>query len=196
MKHGSAAIIVDTGFSFESLQSARNNILAVIDARTGSVITGFPFISWEHNAEVIDSFAGDPLNHGSMVLSALMNHAPELPVILIRAFDDTGKLIRTTFHDGKIVRPGWTEAYLTAVHICRVLGTATPFTLHGELTRGCPQKFRPLRSRRPRITFGVQPIAVRRKQTIGFSKCFSTARSWAKNLAPILYRIYGTTASK
>ncbi|MBY0548375.1 MAG: hypothetical protein K2W95_13850 [Candidatus Obscuribacterales bacterium] len=122
MKHGSAAIIVDTGFSFESLQSARNNILAVIDARTGSVITGFPFISWEHNAEVVESFAGDPLNHGSMVLSALMKQAPELPVILIRAFDDAGKLIRTTFHDGKIVRPGWTEAYLTAVHICRVLG--------------------------------------------------------------------------
>ncbi len=122
MKHGSAAIVVDTGFSFESLQSAQNNILAVIDARTGSVITGFPFISWEHNSEVLNSFAGDPLNHGSMVLGALMNHAPHLPVILIRAFDETGNLIRTTFHNGKIVRPGWTEAYLTAVHICRILG--------------------------------------------------------------------------
>lgn len=125
MKHGSAAIIVDTGFSLESLECARNNILAVIDARTGSVITGFPFISWEHNAEVLNSFAGDPLNHGSMVLGALMKHSPELPVILIRAFDDTGKLIRTTFHGGKIVRPGWTEAYLTAVHICRVLGMSS-----------------------------------------------------------------------
>lgn len=122
MLTGSAAIIVDTGFSFESLKSAQNNILAVIDARTGSVVTGFPFISWEFNADVIDSFAGDPLNHGSMVLKALMNQSPQLPVILIRAFDDAGRLIRTRFNNGKIVRPGWTEAYLTAVHICRVLG--------------------------------------------------------------------------
>lgn len=125
MKHRSAAIIIDTGFSMESLQTARNNILAVIDARTGSVITGFPFISWEHNAEVLDSFAGDPLNHGSMVLTALMKHSPSLPVILIRAFDPTGRLIRTTFQDGQIVRPGWTEGYLTAVHICRVLGLSS-----------------------------------------------------------------------
>lgn len=122
MKHGSAAIIIDTGFSFESLQLARNNILAVIDARTGSIISGFPFISWEHNAEVLKSFAGDPFNHGSMVLTNLMNQSPDLPVILVRAFDETGRLIRTTFHDGKIVRPGWTEAYLTAVHLCRILG--------------------------------------------------------------------------
>jgi hypothetical protein len=125
MQYGSAAIIIDTGFSFESLQSARNNILAVMDARTGSVITGFPFISWEHNAEVFNSFAGDPFNHGSMVLGALMKQIPDLPVILIRAFDETGRLIRTTFQDGKIVKPGWTEAYLTAVHICRVLGIAS-----------------------------------------------------------------------
>ncbi len=120
----SAVIIVDTGYSLESLQSA-GSILAILDVKTGSVISGFPFLTWEHNAAVLEAFAGDPLNHGSMVLSALTSQAPDLPVILVKAYDDQHRLIRTKFHNGKIVRPGWTEAYLTAVHICRALGLAS-----------------------------------------------------------------------
>lgn len=120
MSQRSAAIIIDTGFSAESMQAAQN-ILAIIDVRTGSMTPGYPYLSWECNEEILSAFAGDPFNHGSMVLSALMREAPELPVILIRAFDDN-RLLRTTFRKGRISKPGWTEAYLTAVQLCKSLG--------------------------------------------------------------------------
>ncbi len=123
MSQRSAAIIIDTGFSVESMQAAQN-ILAIIDVRTGSVTPGYPYLSWECNEEILSAFAGDPFNHGSMVLSALMREAPELPVILIRAFDDN-RLLRTTFRKGRISKPGWTEAYLTAVQLCKSLGMSS-----------------------------------------------------------------------
>lgn len=123
MNQRTAAIIIDTGFSEESMKTAKN-ILAILDVRTGSVISGFPYLSWEYNKDALTSFAGDPYNHGSSVLSALMQQSPELPVILVRAFND-GKFIRTTFVDGQIVKPGWTEAYKTAVAICKNLGISS-----------------------------------------------------------------------
>ncbi|MDZ4837045.1 MAG: hypothetical protein SGJ27_24950 [Candidatus Melainabacteria bacterium] len=120
MNQRSAAIIIDTGFSVESIQAAQN-IIAIIDVRTGSITPGYPYLSWECNEELLGAFAGDPFNHGSMVLSALMREAPDLPVVLIRAFDDA-RLLRTSFHKGRISKPGWTEAYLTAVQLCKNLG--------------------------------------------------------------------------
>ncbi len=118
-----AAIIIDTGFSAESMQSAQN-ILALIDVRSGVMTPGYPTLSWECNQDVLERFAGDPYNHGSMVLSALMREAPDLPVVLIRAFDDA-RLLRTTFYKGKVAKPGWTEAYLWAVQLCKGLGLST-----------------------------------------------------------------------
>lgn len=120
MKQQTAAIIIDTGYSVEAMKSARN-ILAILDVRTGSIITGFPYLTWEYNEEVLTAFAGDPYNHGSSVLGALMQRSPEMPVILIRAYTES-KLIRTTFANGRIVKPGWTEAYLSAVALCKSLG--------------------------------------------------------------------------
>lgn len=120
MNDRTAVIIVDTGFSLESMLAAKK-ILAVLDVRDGSVVSGLPYLSWKHNSDALTAFAGDPSNHGSMVLNALMAKAPHLPVILVRAYNESG-LVRTSFKDGKIHRPGWTEAYLTAVHICKVAG--------------------------------------------------------------------------
>ncbi|MBX9693490.1 MAG: hypothetical protein K2Z81_13965, partial [Cyanobacteria bacterium] len=120
MNERTAAIIIDTGFSLESLLSAEK-IVAILDVSTGTVVTGLPYLTWKHHSAALQAFAGDPLNHGSMVLQALMKESPGLPVILVRAYDDKG-LMRTTWKDGKILNPGWTEAYLTAVHICRTFG--------------------------------------------------------------------------
>lgn len=124
MKDKSAAIIIDTGFSLASLRTARK-ILAVIDVPTGRVVTGSPFLNMASDADVLESFAYDPLNHGSLVLKSLMAVAPELPVVLVRAYDDNVRLIRTEFVSGKQTRPGWTEAYLIAVHLCRERGLAS-----------------------------------------------------------------------
>ncbi len=116
-----AVIIIDTGFSQQSLQSARK-IIAVLDATTGSVELGSPYLTWASDADVLRRFGHDPRNHGSLVLDSLGKVDPDLPVILVRASENGTKLIRTVFDKGQIIRPGWTEAYLTAVHICRTRG--------------------------------------------------------------------------
>jgi len=120
MNERSAVIIIDTGFSLESLQTA-SKIIATIDVRNGNVTTGLPYLTWEHNADALNAFAGDDYNHGSMVLSALMRKSPEQPVILVRAYEH-GRVLRTAWENGKISKNGWTEAYLTAVHICKKMG--------------------------------------------------------------------------
>ncbi len=119
-----AVIVIDTGFSYESLLTAKH-IVAMLDLNNGSVHVGEPFLSIEHDHAVYESFAGDPLNHGSLVLKRLMEAEPALPVVLIRAYGDDVLLLRTQFSNGKIVRPGWTEAYLMAVKLCADRGLST-----------------------------------------------------------------------
>jgi hypothetical protein len=120
----SAVIIIDTGFSEESLRSVQK-ILAVINVANGRVDVGSPYLNWSDNAEALRLFAHDPSNHGSLVLKSLMALAPGLPVLLVRGYDEEGKMARTVFQHGKQVRPGWTEAYLRAVDICEERGLAT-----------------------------------------------------------------------
>ncbi len=124
MHDQSAVIIIDTGFSEESLRSVQK-ILAVINVANGRVDVGSPYLNWSDNAEVLSLFAHDPTNHGSLVLKSLMALAPGLPVVLVRGYDEKGKMARTVFQHGKQVRPGWTEAYLKAVDICEERGLAT-----------------------------------------------------------------------
>lgn len=112
-----ALIVIDSGFSWESLADA-NNILAVCDLEHGNIVCGSPFVE----NEALAQFAGDALNHGSTVLNNLRALAPKNPLILIRAFRGDS-LIRTTWNtDGSIATRGWTEAYLWAVELCRKLG--------------------------------------------------------------------------
>lgn len=124
MKDKSAVIIIDTGFSLESLRSARK-ILAVINVATGKIETGSPWLTWAENADVLSAFAHDPRNHGSLVLKSLMAVAPDLPVVLVRGYNEEQEMARTIFRHGKQVRAGWTEAYLAAVTICRERGLAS-----------------------------------------------------------------------
>ncbi|MDZ4833854.1 MAG: hypothetical protein SGJ27_08750 [Candidatus Melainabacteria bacterium] len=124
MKDNSAVIIIDTGFSLESLRQA-GKILAVINVATGRVETGSPYLTWSENADVLSVFAHDPLNHGSLVLKSLTALAPDLPVVLVRGYGYDQKMARTEFKHGRQVRAGWTEAYLAAVGVCRERGLAS-----------------------------------------------------------------------
>jgi hypothetical protein len=117
-------IIIDTGFSRSSLQSARK-IIAALDVDTCHVATGSPYLSWEQHADQLGIIARDDLNHGSLVLKSLLAADPDRPVILVRAYDEDVRLIRTTFAGGRQVKPGWVEAYRTAVAICRQRGFAS-----------------------------------------------------------------------
>jgi hypothetical protein len=121
-----AVIVIDTGFSLESIAKARH-ILATVDLSTGRSAVGEPFLDLKVEADrkLLEDFAGDPLNHGSLVLEALVAEAPELPVVLVRAYSDDVRLIRTGWSDGKISRPGWTDAYLAVVDFCAKRGYAT-----------------------------------------------------------------------
>lgn len=124
MKDQSAVIIIDTGFSLESLCQARK-ILAIVNVATGRIETGSPWLTWAENADVLSAFAHDPRNHGSLVLQSLTAQAPDLPVVLVRAYNEDQEMARTIFRHGKQVRAGWTEAYLAAVTICRERGLAS-----------------------------------------------------------------------
>jgi hypothetical protein len=121
MPHPVAAIIIDTGFSQESLADAQ--VIAFYDLLNGRTAAGAPFLT----SEQIRSFAGDPHGHGSEVLGRLRQITKELPLVLIRAFrgGQDSSLIRTGFANGRQVSPGWTEAYIAAVELCQKLGYST-----------------------------------------------------------------------
>lgn len=120
MQDGTAVIIIDTGFSRQSLDG-KPKILAVKDLSTGFTALGAPFLSGGE----LEGFAGDPLNHGSLVLEVLHELNPELPVILVRAYSDDVRLIRTVFDNGSVVSDGWTEAYKWAVELATERGYST-----------------------------------------------------------------------
>ena len=112
-----AVVIIDTGFSADSLKTA-GQIVAVMDLSSGFSAIGEPFL----NNDELDRFCGDPLNHGSLVLKVLMEIRPETPVVLIRAYSDQVRLIRTGFSGGEISSFGWTDAYLWAVNLLNERG--------------------------------------------------------------------------
>lgn len=111
-----ALIVIDSGFSWESLSDA--NVLAVVDLNRDMFVEISPLAGKDQ----LMQFAGDHLNHGSTVLKNLRALAPNNPLILIRAFRGNS-LIRTTWKaNGTIATKGWTEAYLWAVELCKRLG--------------------------------------------------------------------------
>lgn len=118
-----AVIVIDSGFDQSSIAAVASRVMAICDLSKSEATfaTGSPVA-----ADVLSDFAGDPLNHGSVVLSKLAALLPDTPFILIRAFADDNRLARTVWsHDGKISAPGWTEAYRWAVQHCRALGLAS-----------------------------------------------------------------------
>lgn len=125
MKKQTAVIVIDTGFSCRSLMNASGNILAAYDLSIGQSWIGDPFLDFEKNGDELRQFAGDPLDHGSIVLNVLLDQTPETPVVLIRAYSDDVRLIRTGFSNGQISSPGWIEAYAWAVELCKERGYNT-----------------------------------------------------------------------
>lgn len=117
MSKETAVIIIDTGFSLDAMMTA-SRILAVCDLSTGLLREGEPQLK----AESLSEFAGDPLNHGSLVLRALTAIDSNIPVILVRAYSSQIRLIRTAFEHGEIKSPGWTEAFDWAVSFCKKRG--------------------------------------------------------------------------
>jgi hypothetical protein len=109
-------IVIDSGFSLESMQGLK--ILAARDLASGTTIIGAPDLC----AEQIDSFACDPLNHGSIVLERLGARLTDVSFILLRVFGSDNSCIRTTWANGHIASDGWTEAYLWAVKLCAERG--------------------------------------------------------------------------
>jgi hypothetical protein len=116
-----ALIVIDSGFNAQAMKAA-GKIMAFADLTTGNIAATSEGALSESD---LKPFAGDPLNHGSVVLAGgngftgLSDLMPDSPFILIRAFGTENKLIRTEWQGGTIVRPGWTEAYRWAVEFCR-----------------------------------------------------------------------------
>lgn len=117
MKTRTAIIIIDSGFRRDVLSRARNNILAVHDVPSDSFVVG-------NDDGLLDRFSGDVYdNHGSEVLSRILDRKPDTPLVLVRAFGGDKKLVRTQWTtDGRVSRTGWVEAYRQAVEFCRSRG--------------------------------------------------------------------------
>lgn len=113
MERRCAFIVIDSGFSHEVLRRSRK-VLACWDLSQDRPLIGADYLA----PQELDSFAGDPLNHGSIVLSRLLDRCPDAPLVLVKAFD-YNSIQRTVWRNGQIVRPGWSEAYVWAVELCR-----------------------------------------------------------------------------
>lgn len=109
-------IVIDSGFSLESLRDAK--VLAVRDLASDATVVGAPLVGENE----LRAFAHDPLNHGSIVLQNLRKLAPDAPVILVRVIGEDGRIIRTGWRNGEVVTAGWTEGYIWAVELCKQLG--------------------------------------------------------------------------
>lgn len=113
MKKDCAFIVIDSGFSLEILNKAR--LIAAWDLTADRKFEGGADLL---SAGQIKEFAGDPMFHGSIVVERLLNLVPDAGLILVKAFDNN-KICRTKWSNGKIVHPGWTEAYVWAVELAK-----------------------------------------------------------------------------
>jgi hypothetical protein len=110
-------IVIDSGFSRESI-SGLTKVIGTGNLDDALFTVGAPFV----DAEELNLFAGDPMKHGSIVLERLRELDPDAPFVLIKAYGPDLRLIRTGWADGRQMSPGWTEAYLWAVELCRRVG--------------------------------------------------------------------------
>ncbi|CAN5560951.1 hypothetical protein BH11CYA1_BH11CYA1_25790 [soil metagenome] len=117
MSTKNAVIIVDSGFSRDAVAKVKK-LIAFYDLTSGITVTGTPFIAGEQSTFVLDNLCHDPLNHGTVILQRLLELNGDCAIILVRAFAGDS-LIRTAWVDGKIVRDGWIEAYVSARQLCQ-----------------------------------------------------------------------------
>lgn len=116
MKKNTAIIIADTGFSLDALLGVKN-ILGYYDLVNRRVVMDAAGTRSE-----LESFAGDPGNHGSIVLKSIVAQAPDRPLILIRSHNPDSGLILTSWQDGRPQADGWVEAYIWAVSLAKLHG--------------------------------------------------------------------------
>lgn len=108
-------IVIDSGFSREVMEGS--HVLAAWDLTRNRRFES----SDELTPAQIADFAGDPMGHGSIVLARLLRLVPDARLILVKAFGG-GDACRTRWEHGKIVTPGWTEAYVWAVELAGARG--------------------------------------------------------------------------
>ena len=109
-----AFIVIDSGFEQEALHRA-HRVVGVWDLTCDLRMES----DYNLSRHELDRSAGDPMKHGSEVLHRMLALVPDAPVVLITAFHDDRHVYRTGWSDGNINRPGWTEAYLWAVNLCK-----------------------------------------------------------------------------
>lgn len=114
MKEKSCAfIVIDSGFSRDVLQQG-GKVLAAYDLPFNRKFEEGDRLS-ERDLEV---FTGDPMGHGSIVLSRLLNIIPDANLFLVKAFSPSD-LLRTIWKGGEIIQPGWVEGYVWAAELAR-----------------------------------------------------------------------------
>lgn len=121
MSINNAVIIIDSGFSQEAVVQVKH-LIGFYDLNSGVTVTGAPFIAGDQAQFVLNNLCGDSLNHGSIILQRLLDLNPDCAFVLVRAFDQSGSLLRTRWHDGKVASDGWIEAYLWARQLCQSRG--------------------------------------------------------------------------
>lgn len=120
-KNQCAVIVIDSGFHLDVLRRAQR-IIGVYDLESGMQVEGTP----EVEQSDIAAFAGDPINHGTLVLEKLLELVPEAAFILVRAVSKEQSFLRTEWNnEGNMSRPGWSEAYRWAVQLARKRGLST-----------------------------------------------------------------------
>ena len=116
MQKSCAFIVIDSGFSQEVLKGA--NLIAAWDLTDNRL---FETTDGCLSSQQVARFAGDPMGHGSIVLSKLRAIEPDAKLILIKAFGKND-VCRTQWESGRIVQPGWVEGYVWAVRLAESRG--------------------------------------------------------------------------
>lgn len=120
MKKSCAFIVMDSGFSREILKKVSKQVLAAWDLTENRKFEIGPRSDYLSSRQ-LEQFSGDPMGHGSEVLSRLLRFEPEAKVILIKAFEDF-VVRKTRWEGGHIVGPGWCEGYVWANELARSRG--------------------------------------------------------------------------
>jgi hypothetical protein len=117
MKESCAFIVIDSGFSREVLEQG-GRVIAAYDVPRKLKYESTEFLSDSQ----LDDFTGDPMGHGSIVLSRLLSVVPaDAKLILVRGFG-VSDVCRTVWKGGEIMQAGWCEAYVWAVEYAKARG--------------------------------------------------------------------------
>ncbi len=121
MKKTCAFIIIDSGFTREVLKRVSTQVLGAWDLTEKNCKFQVESRNDYLSAKQLERFAGDPMGHGTEVLTRLLRFEPNAKVILLKAFENF-EVCKTLWDQGRIVRPGWSEGYAWAAQLAESLG--------------------------------------------------------------------------